>query len=69
MLPASLMLPVPNFDGGVKAAELGIKPLARIVATASASVDPSIMGIGVVLRTTVLKIAGREKRDMKYGKI
>lgn len=31
-----------------KAKELGIKPLARIVSTASASVDPKIMGIGVV---------------------
>ncbi|MEN6390008.1 MAG: thiolase family protein [Syntrophomonas sp.] len=31
-----------------KAKELGIKPLARIVATASASVDAKIMGIGVV---------------------
>lgn len=31
-----------------KAKELGIKPIARIVATASASVDPKIMGIGVV---------------------
>ena len=31
-----------------KARELGIKPLARIVSTASASVAPSIMGIGVV---------------------
>jgi len=31
-----------------KAKELGLKPLARIVATASASVDPSIMGLGVV---------------------
>ncbi|NLN88411.1 MAG: thiolase family protein [Syntrophomonadaceae bacterium] len=33
---------------GDKAKELGLKPLARIVATASASVDPKIMGIGVV---------------------
>lgn len=33
---------------GEKAKELGLKPLARIVATASASVDPKIMGIGVV---------------------
>lgn len=31
-----------------KARELGLKPMARIVASASASVDPSIMGIGVV---------------------
>ena len=33
---------------GDKAKELGLKPLARIIATASASVDPKIMGIGVV---------------------
>jgi len=31
-----------------KARELGCKPLARIVATASGAVDPKIMGIGVV---------------------
>lgn len=33
---------------GDKAKELGLKPLARIVSTASAAVDPKIMGIGVV---------------------
>ena len=31
-----------------KAKELGLKPIARVVATASAGVDPSIMGIGPV---------------------
>lgn len=31
-----------------KAKEMGVKPLARIVVTASASVEPKIMGIGVV---------------------
>ena len=31
-----------------KAAELGVKPMARIVASASAGVEPSIMGIGPV---------------------
>ena len=31
-----------------KAKELGIKPLARIVATGSAAVDAKIMGMGVV---------------------
>ncbi|MBN6188939.1 thiolase family protein [Aneurinibacillus sp. BA2021] len=31
-----------------KAKELGLTPLARIVATASAAVDPKVMGIGVV---------------------
>ncbi|WP_019121076.1 acetyl-CoA C-acetyltransferase [Brevibacillus massiliensis] len=34
-----------------KAEELGIKPLARILANASAGVDPSIMGIGPVPAT------------------
>ena len=31
-----------------KVAELGLRPLARLVSTASAAVDPKIMGIGVV---------------------
>ena len=34
--------------GADKAAELGHKPLARIISSASASVDPKVMGIGVV---------------------
>lgn len=34
-----------------KAAELGLKPLARVVASASAGVDPRIMGIGPVPAT------------------
>jgi acetyl-CoA C-acetyltransferase len=34
-----------------KADELGVKPLARIIANASAGVDPSIMGIGPVQAT------------------
>lgn len=42
-----------------KADELGLKPLARIVANASAGVDPSIMGIGPVPATKrVLEKAG-----------
>ncbi|MFY0544233.1 acetyl-CoA C-acetyltransferase [Brevibacillus sp. H7] len=42
-----------------KADELGLKPLARIVANASAGVDPSIMGIGPVPATRrVLEKAG-----------
>lgn len=42
-----------------KAAELGLKPLAKIVAYASAGVDPSIMGIGPVPATRkVLEKAG-----------
>lgn len=48
-----------------KAAELGIKPLARIVATASASVDPKIMGIGVVSAVNrALKLAKMSKDDI-----
>jgi acetyl-CoA C-acetyltransferase len=44
---------------GEKAAELGVKPLARIVANASAGVNPGIMGIGPVPATQrVLKKAG-----------
>lgn len=49
-----------------KARELGLKPLARIVATASASVDPKIMGIGVVPAVRrVLKFAGMSLDDME----
>ncbi|USG65415.1 acetyl-CoA C-acetyltransferase [Brevibacillus ruminantium] len=44
---------------GEKARELGVKPLARIVANASAGVDPRIMGIGPVPATQrVLAKAG-----------
>ncbi len=49
-----------------KAKELGIKPLARIVATASASVDPKIMGIGVVPAVRrVLTFANMSLDDME----
>ncbi|HWP96881.1 MAG TPA: thiolase family protein [Syntrophomonadaceae bacterium] len=49
-----------------KARELGIKPLARIVATASASVDPKIMGIGVVPAVRrALKFANMSVDDME----
>jgi len=49
-----------------KAQELGIKPLARIVATASASVDPSIMGIGVVPAVRrALKLANMSIDDIE----
>lgn len=49
-----------------RAEELGIKPLARIVSTASASVDPSIMGIGVVPAVRrVLKLANMTLDDME----
>jgi len=49
-----------------KARELGLKPLARIVATGSASVDPSIMGIGVVPAVRrVMKLANMSMGDME----
>lgn len=51
--------------GADKAAELNIKPLARIVATASASVEPKIMGIGVVPAVNrVLKLANMKADDI-----
>ena len=48
-----------------KAAELGIKPLAKIVSYASAGVDPKIMGVGPVPATKkALAKAGLEIADM-----
>lgn len=53
-----------------KAAELGIKPLARILATASAAVDPKIMGIGVVPAVKrALKFAGLDIEDIGYWEL
>ena len=44
-----------------KATELGVKPMAKFVAGASAGVDPSIMGVGPVYATRkVLKKAGMD---------
>jgi len=55
---------------GEKARALGIKPLARIVATASAAVDPKIMGIGVVPAVKrVLAFAGLQMNDIDYWEI
>ncbi len=52
--------------GADRAKELGIKPLARIVATASASVDPKIMGIGVVPAVRrALKLANMNIDDIE----
>ncbi|NLA59673.1 MAG: acetyl-CoA C-acetyltransferase [Firmicutes bacterium] len=49
----------------VKAAELGLKPLASIVAYASAGVDPLYMGIGPVAATKkALSMAGLELSDI-----
>jgi 3-oxoadipyl-CoA thiolase len=48
-----------------KAAELGLAPLARIVACASAGVDPREMGMGPVPATRkALKLAGLEARQL-----
>jgi acetyl-CoA acyltransferase len=48
-----------------KAASLGLKPLARVVATAVAGVEPSVMGTGPVPATRkVLKRAGLKFSDI-----
>jgi acetyl-CoA C-acetyltransferase len=48
-----------------KAAELGIKPLAKIIGYGSAGVDPAIMGIGPIGATRkALKKAGLEVKDL-----
>ncbi len=53
-----------------KASELGLKPLARIVSSASASVDPKIMGIGVVPAVErALKYANLSIEDIGYWEI
>ncbi|MGE5416783.1 MAG: thiolase family protein [Acidobacteriota bacterium] len=51
---------------GEKVKELGLKPLARIVTTASAAVDPKIMGFGVVPAVQkALKYAGMEQKQIE----
>ncbi|HVJ47722.1 acetyl-CoA C-acetyltransferase [Desulfitobacterium sp.] len=53
-----------------KAAELGIKPLAKILSTASAAVDPKIMGIGVVPAVKrALKFAQLSLDDIDYWEL
>ncbi|MDR2726438.1 MAG: thiolase family protein [Deltaproteobacteria bacterium] len=48
-----------------KAAALGIKPLARLVVTANAGVEPAYMGIGPVLAVPkALKLAGLKDADI-----
>lgn len=50
-----------------KAKELGVKPIARVVASAPGSVEPRIMGMGVVPAVhNALKFAGMTLEDMDY---
>ena len=50
-----------------KAKALGLKPLAKIVATAASGCNPAIMGIGPVPATQkVLKKAGMDIKDVDY---
>ncbi|MGE5405312.1 MAG: thiolase family protein [Candidatus Saccharibacteria bacterium] len=51
---------------GEKVKELGLKPMARIVTTASAACDPKIMGYGVVPAVQkALKFAGLEQKQIE----
>ncbi|WP_073029971.1 thiolase family protein [Desulfosporosinus lacus] len=53
-----------------KAKELGLKPLARVVSSASGAVEPKIMGMGVVPAVErALKFAGLKLNDIDYWEI
>lgn len=53
-----------------KAGELGQKPLARVVASASGAVEPRIMGMGVVPAVQrTLKLANLQISDIDYWEI
>jgi acetyl-CoA acetyltransferases len=53
-----------------KAKELGVKPLARIVSTASAGVDPQVMGMGVVPAVKqALQFANLKQKEIGYWEI
>ncbi|NLB18029.1 MAG: thiolase family protein, partial [Syntrophomonadaceae bacterium] len=53
-----------------KAKELGVKPIARVVSSASGAVEPRIMGMGVVPAVRrALKFAGLEQSDIDYWEI
>ncbi|MDQ2082954.1 acetyl-CoA C-acetyltransferase [Xanthobacteraceae bacterium Astr-EGSB] len=53
-----------------KADELGIEPLARLVATANVGVPPEVMGIGPAYAVPkVIKVAGLEAKDIGYYEI
>lgn len=48
-----------------KAAELGLKPMAKVVSYATGGVDPSVMGYGIVPATELaLKKAGMDVKDL-----
>ncbi|MBN1473051.1 MAG: thiolase family protein [Syntrophaceae bacterium] len=50
-----------------KAKELGIKPIARVVASAPGSVEPRVMGMGVVPAVkNALKFAKMKQEDIDY---
>jgi acetyl-CoA C-acetyltransferase len=53
-----------------KADELGVKPLARVVTAATGSVEPRVMGLGVVPAVQkALKYAGLEIGDIDYWEL
>jgi acetyl-CoA C-acetyltransferase len=53
-----------------KAKELGLKPLAKVVSSASGSVEPRIMGMGPVPATMrALKFAGLTLNDIDYWEL
>jgi len=53
-----------------KAAALGVKPLARVLATTSAGVEPRIMGIGPAYAVPkAIALAGLEAKDIAYYEI
>lgn len=53
-----------------KALELGLKPLAKLISTASAGVHPEVMGIGPVHAVPkALKFAGLNAADVDYYEI
>lgn len=53
-----------------KAKKLGLKPLVRVVASASAAVEPRIMGMGPVPATLkALKYAGMTLNDIDYWEL
>ncbi len=52
-----------------RAAKLGLKPLARVVASAAAGVDPRLMGLGPIPATRkVLQRAGLRMADIGPGR-